>query len=213
MPSQHKRRTLGIYPCIDTTPKMQWTCASEFAKVHASSASFRVSPSDRMFGNLVRMKSIKPLLVLPVALLVLSGCSKQEAETSSTVPQPPTEADVKATANDLKQAVEKQADAVKQAAAETARQAQAEAQRAADQAKAAADQAANQAQSVIDQAKGYVSDKRYQDALATLKQLSNSKLTPDQEKMVNDLKTQIQTLMSNQLSTNAASAIGGFLKK
>lgn len=166
-----------------------------------------------MFGNLVRMKSIKPLLVLPVALLVLSGCSKQEAETSSTVPQPPTEADVKATANDLKQAVEKQADAVKQAAAETARQAQAEAQRAADQAKAAADQAAHQAQSLIDQAKGYVSDKRYQDALATVKQLSNSKLTPEQEKMVNDLKTQIQTLMSNQLSTNAASAIGGFLKK
>jgi uncharacterized lipoprotein YehR (DUF1307 family) len=72
---------------------------------------------------------------------------------------------------------------------------------------------AAQAQSLIEKAKSYIADKKYEDALASLKQLSNMQLTPEQQKTVDGLKTQLQPLMSNTTVSNAVSKLGGLLGK
>jgi len=71
--------------------------------------------------------------------------------------------------------------------------------------------ATNQAQALIDKAKGLVTNEKYQDALNVVQQLSSLKLTPEQQTLVDGLKSQIQTALAKVTATDAASALGNVL--
>ena len=79
------------------------------------------------------------------------------------------------------------------------------------QANAAATAASTQVQQTLDKAKGMVGEAKYQEALNLLQQLKDMKLTPEQQKLLDDLKAQIQTALAQAASTNAASALGNIL--
>lgn len=64
-------------------------------------------------------------------------------------------------------------------------------------------------QGLIDKAKALVNDKKYQDALASLAELGTAQLSPEQQKVVSDLKTTIQ----NALGTDTGKAVQGLFKK
>lgn len=68
-----------------------------------------------------------------------------------------------------------------------------------------------QVQALIDKAKGLVTDQKYQEALNVVQQLSNVQLTPEQQKLVDGLKAQIQAALAKTTATGAASALGNVL--
>ncbi len=90
-------------------------------------------------------------------------------------------------------------------------QIQALGQAATNQAQSAALSATNQVQALIEKAKGLASNQKYQDALNTIQQLYTTKLTPDQQKVVDGLRTQIQAAMAKATASNATSVLGGIL--
>lgn len=66
----------------------------------------------------------------------------------------------------------------------------------------------NQVQALLDKAKLLTSNQKYQDALATLTQLYQTKLTPEQKQQADALKTQIQNALAQKATSGAASALG-----
>ncbi len=71
--------------------------------------------------------------------------------------------------------------------------------------------ASNQAQGIIDKAKGLVANQKYQDALATLQQLTGLSLTVEQQKIVDGLKAQVQSTLAKATASEATSALGNVL--
>lgn len=73
--------------------------------------------------------------------------------------------------------------------------------------------AADEAQPLIDKAQSLVAAENYTGASDVLKELAALKLTPDQQKLVDDLKAQIQKAIAAQATPDATNAAGGLLGK
>lgn len=75
-------------------------------------------------------------------------------------------------------------------------------------AKEVAAQASSQAQGLIDQAKSLISQNKLSEAMTSLNQLGGLKLTPEQQKLVDQLKEQVQKALAGQ---NLPKSIGNLI--
>lgn len=140
---------------------------------------------------MIRRTTLSTILACVALVALLGGCKKEEASAPGETPK---------TSPGLSTQASQAVDAVKATAKE-----------ATDKDSAQLSAAQQQAQGFIDKAKALIAENKHQDALNSLNQLTNFKLTPDQQKMVDDLKAQIQAALAKLGGTNAASALGGIL--
>ena len=135
------------------------------------------------------------------ALLLASGCSKQEPPSGETPKaMPPTASDTLKAPEPAKAAVEQAQPAVAAAAEQAVKAVVSETN--------AAAAPASQIEGLIYNAKGLVANQQYQDALNVVQQLSGMKLTAEQQKLVDGLKTQVQAALAKAAGADAASALG-----
>ena len=141
----------------------------------------------------MKTKSLIIGIVVCAGLALVSGCKKEEAASSPETQTP------------------KASEAATTQAPPAAATAATAAQQTIQQATDVKAESTQKAQGIIDQAKSFVAEKNYQDALTTLNQLAGTKLTAEQQKLVDDLKAQIQTALAKLTTGDAGSALGGAL--
>ncbi len=106
-----------------------------------------------------------------------------------------------------------EADKVEAAKAEAARVEAARAEAARTKAEAVSAAQSVKDQGLIDKAKGLVAENKLSEASGVLQQLAGRTLTPEQTKLVDGLKEQIQKALAANATENAAGAVGNLLKK
>lgn len=148
-----------------------------------------------------------------MAITFLAGCSKPADSNQSTSGEQPAKGTTTSVAESITNAVKpiveeatKAVESVKPAISNAVEDVKAAATTASADATA-------KANSLIDQAKKFINDAKYSDAANIVNQLSTMKLTPEQEKLVADLKAQLQKALTSLSGTNAASAVGNLFKK
>jgi hypothetical protein len=129
------------------------------------------------------MKTIA--LSLCSVLLLAAGCSKEETST----PTPPATPTAEAGKSTMQQTVDAAKAAGEKAVAE----------------------ASNKADEMIKQAKGLVDANKYTDASNLLQQLGAMKLTPEQQKLVEDLRTAIKNALAKRATSEGTKAVGDLL--
>jgi hypothetical protein len=149
----------------------------------------------------MKMKNLPLLILAATVSLAITGCGKKSESTTSTPEAAPSPA-----AGALKDAANTAVTEVQKAAGEV----KATAEKAVTDATATA---TAKAQEMIDKAKSLVGDKKYQDALTALQQLGGMTLSPEQQKLVDDLKKTIQTALGNKAATDGAGAVQNLLNK
>jgi hypothetical protein len=143
-----------------------------------------------------------------VALAFIAGCDQKSQEPQSPPPEP-----AKPAASDVSKAVEAAMPAVEATAAQVTTAAKQATAEATATAKTTVADVTTKANALIEQAKTLMGESKYDDALNTLQQLANFKLTPEQDKLVAGLKEQIQKAMAAKATADGASAVGNLLKK
>lgn len=161
------------------------------------------------------MKTQNTIITLGAAIVItlLAGCSKPADSNQTSTGEQPAKTTTTSVAESITNAVKpivdeatKAVESVKPAVENATKEVQAAATTVVNDATA-------KANSLIDQAKKLVSETKYSDAMNIVNQLSTMKLTPEQEKLVADLKTQIQKALTSLSGTNAAAAVGNLFKK
>jgi hypothetical protein len=153
-------------------------------------------------------------LTTAAAFWLATGCGKKEEA-------PPTAQDaqkaVQQAAGEAQKAAEQQAPAVQQAAQQAAATAQQAAASAQQTAAVATTHAGTEAQSLIDKAKGLIADKKWADALSTLKDAAGKQPTAEQKDLLDQLIAEVQKALAGdagtQLKSEATKALGGLLGK
>lgn len=160
-----------------------------------------------MFQTNMKTQKIIITLTVAAAVSLMVGCEKksepQVNETTTKVSEQPAAMPATAPAEATK-AVE----AAKPVAEQAASDATAAAKAATTTATTTAADVTAKFNAVLAQAKTLMGQNKYSDALNTLQQVANLKLSPEQEKVLAGLKEQIQKAMAS----DAAKSVGNLLK-
>jgi len=157
------------------------------------------------------MRTHKAIIAVTTAFAfaLLTGCGDSTENKTPATPEAETSTEAQGVTESVVESVKEAAQPVVEEATKTAEQVATEAKSAAS---AAAADATIKANDLIAKAKSLISETKYSDAMNIINQLKSMKLTPEQEKLVADLKAQVEKAMSALSSTNAAGALNSLLK-